>query len=208
MLAFVAGRVAVLDDPRDATVLAADDAPETEGFVHDRGEDRRRGILDAVLGRELGDGLGAHERRVARQHEDVVVGVEIVEHREGDAHGVAGAALDPLLHELDRHLGDELLLQRLGDVFGGVADDDDDPFERKLGQGVDDVEHHRTAAQRVQHLGRAASASACPRPRRARRRRAGGTDSCSPPLLGGEGSNLDSGLQRTLCCRYTTPESH
>ena len=24
--------------------------------------------------------------------------------------------------------------------------------------------------------------------------------------LGGEGSNLDSGLQRTLCCRYTTPE--
>src|SRR5207249_520353 len=25
--------------------------------------------------------------------------------------------------------------------------------------------------------------------------------------LGGEGSNLDSGLQRTLCCRYTTPDS-
>ena len=24
--------------------------------------------------------------------------------------------------------------------------------------------------------------------------------------LGGEGSNLDSRLQRTLCCRYTTPE--
>jgi Mitochondrial domain of unknown function (DUF1713) len=25
-------------------------------------------------------------------------------------------------------------------------------------------------------------------------------------LLGGEGSNLDSRLQRTLCCRYTTPD--
>ncbi len=24
--------------------------------------------------------------------------------------------------------------------------------------------------------------------------------------LGGEGSNLDQGLQRTLCCRYTTPD--
>jgi hypothetical protein len=24
--------------------------------------------------------------------------------------------------------------------------------------------------------------------------------------LGGEGSNLDSRLQRTLCCRYTTPD--
>src|SRR5262245_17577082 len=28
----------------------------------------------------------------------------------------------------------------------------------------------------------------------------------APFGLGGEGSNLDSGLQRTLCCRYTTPE--
>ena len=134
--------------------------------------------------------------------------------RERDAHRVAGAALHALLDELDRHLGDELLLQRLGDALGAVADDDDDPFERQLGQRVDDVQHHRPAAQRVQHLRRArAHPRALP----------GGEDdggersvlahadsllarAPSRGWLGGEGSNLDSGLQRTLCCRYTTPE--
>ncbi len=30
---------------------------------------------------------------------------------------------------------------------------------------------------------------------------------CVRTLLGGEGSNLDFGLQRTACCPYTTPES-
>ena len=74
---------------------------------------------------------------------------------ERDADRVAGAALHALLDELDRHLGDELLLERLGDPFGAVADDDDDAFERQLGERVDDVQHHRAPAQRVQHLGRA-----------------------------------------------------
>ena len=111
-------------------------------------------VLHAVLGREPGDRLRAHERRVAGQHEDVVLGVEIVEDRQRDAHRVAGAALHALLDELDRHLGDELVVQRLRDALGRVADDDDDAFERQLGERVDDVQHHRTTAQRVQHLRR------------------------------------------------------
>ena len=94
---------------------------------------------------------------VAGQHEDVVFGVEIVERarRERDAHRVAGAALHVLLDELDRHLGDELLLERLDDPLGAVTDHDHDPLERELGQRVDHVQHHRAAAQLVQHLRRA-----------------------------------------------------
>ena len=156
---------------------------------------------------------------VAGQHEDVVLGVEVVERgRERDAHRVAGAPLHALLDELDRHLGDELLLQRLGDALGAVADDDDDALERQLARA-----RRRRAAPSAGRTAGAApsacrSACACPRRRRARRRRAVGTDSCvlhrlaglqtcRGRWLGGEGSNLDLGLQRTLCCRYTTPDS-
>ena len=117
-------------------------------------------------------------------------------------------ALHPLLDELDRHLGDELLLHRLGDPFGAVPDDDDDAFQRQLRERVDDVQHHRPPAQRVEHLRRVGTHA---------RAFAGGEDdggersvlvhrlhrilglgSCDglPPLaartlLGGEGSNLD-----------------
>ena len=121
------------------------------------GENRGRRVLVAVLGGEEGDRLGLQERVVAGQHEDVVLGVEVVERarRERDAHRVAGAALHVLLDELDRHLGDELLLERLGDPLGAVTDDDHDPLERQLGERVDHVQHHRAAAQLVQHLRRA-----------------------------------------------------
>ena len=94
---------------------------------------------------------------VAGEHEDVVFGVEIVERarRERDGYRVAGAALHALLDELHRHLGHELLLQRLDDPLGAVTDDDHDPFEHaQLGERVDHVQHHRSAAQLVQHLRR------------------------------------------------------
>ena len=129
-----------------------------------------RRVLDAVLGREPGDRLRAHERRVARQHEDVVLGVEVVEDGERDAHRVAGAALHALLDELDRHLGDELVVQGLRDPFGRVPDHDDDALERQLRERVDDVQHHRPAAQRVQDLGR---------PRTHPRAFPGGEDDCA-----------------------------
>ena len=153
------------------------------------------------------------QRVVAGQHEDVVFGVEIVERarRERDAHRVAGAALHVLLDELDRHLGHELLLERLGDALGAVTDDDHDPLEHvQLGERVDDVQHHRAAAQLVQHLRRSGTDA---------RALAGGqhhgsertvrltvTPSIRAGLLGGKVSNLLLGLQRPLCCRYTTPD--
>ena len=124
----------------------------------------------------------------------------------------------------------ELLLDRLGDVLGAVPHDDDDAIERERGEGVEDVEDHGTAAQRVQHLGRAR-----PHARALAGRGHDGSEWTSTLTghlalafslaaagltrssvllvrrarwrwLGGEVSNLDLGLQRTPCCRYTTPE--
>ena len=65
-----------------------------------------------------------------------------------------------------------LLLDLLGDLLGAVADDDDRALDgRSSLEGVDDVQHHRPAADQVQRLGPVASASACPRRRRGRSRR-------------------------------------
>src|SRR4029079_7475245 len=62
------------------------------------------------------------------------------------------------------------------------------------------------------------TACGCLRPRRAPRPRAVDSWTCTLPCragspelsgapeLGGEVSNLDLGLQRTPCCRYTTPD--
>ena len=213
-LALFGRGVGVFDDRRDAPVLAAHDAAETVGFRDGCSEDRGRRVLQAVLGREPGDRLRAHERRVAGKNEDVVLGVEVVEDGERHAHRVARAALHPLLDELHRHLGDELVVQRLRHPFRRVPDDHDDPLERQFGERVDDVQHHRPTTERMQHLRR-------PRPHP--RALPGCEDYCAQGSvlphrcclirapsalgLGGEGSNLDSGLQRTLCCRYTTPET-
>ena len=94
---------------------------------------------------------------VAGQHEDVVFGVEVLEgaRGEGDADGIAGAALDALFDELDRHFGDKLILERLDHPLCAVTDHDHDAFQHlELGQRVDDVQDHGTAAQLVQDLRR------------------------------------------------------
>ena len=102
----------------------------------------------------MAERLRAQQGRVGEDDEDVVLTVEVVgEGGEADGYGVAGAPLHRLLDEFDRDVGDELLLDRLGDVFGAVPDDDDDAVERERGERVEHVQQHGTAAQRVQHLG-------------------------------------------------------
>ena len=110
---------------------------------------------------------------------------------------------------------------RLGDVLGAVADDHHDAIERQQRERVEHVQEHRTSAERVQHLGRGrAHARAlargehhCATPVDAHRLPSHSLGRCLDwPLLdrggqlGGEVSNLDLGLQRTPCCRYTTPD--
>ena len=70
---------------------------------------------------------------------------------------VAGGLLRPsagraLLDEVDGKVRGPLLEQRLGDALGGMADDDDGALDRQLGQRVEHVQEHGTAAQHVQRL--------------------------------------------------------
>src|SRR2546423_819670 len=113
-LELVGSRVGVLDDVVDAAVLVANDTPVSGGWMEDRSEDRGGGAGLAMSTGERRQGLGAQQRRVTGHDEQVVLGVEI-EHAGGerDAGGVAGAALDTLLDELDGELGRELPLPRL-----------------------------------------------------------------------------------------------
>ncbi len=208
-------------------LVVAHHPPEAEGqLVEIGGEEGRRGIGLAVLAGEAGQHLGPDERGVTGHHEHVTVEVRVVgEGGERHADCVSGAALHTLLHELDRHLAGDLLLQGLRHPFGAVADDDHDPFEGQRDERVHDVEQHRAATERVQDLGGLGVHARSLAGREDNRgQRPVTTHRCvhsishhplgvlmtmgapGAPVLGGEVSNLDLGLQRTPCCRYTTPD--
>src|SRR5262249_56709802 len=105
--------------------------------TEDRGEARGGGVGLAVGARERGQRLGAQERRVTGNDEQIVLGIEVEDAgRERDARSVAGAPLDALLDELDRQLRRQLLLQGLRHPLGAVADDDDDALERERDERV------------------------------------------------------------------------
>ena len=156
----------------DPALLVADDAAVAGGVVDAGGEQRAGRPGEAVLHDEGGEGVGPHERGVAGQDHDVaVVGVGVAEvlGEAGQAHGdgVAGAPLDPLLDELE---GDRarLLLERLDDPVGPVADHDDGP----VGPGSRRRRRGRTGRAAARTAGAGAwdgpSASGCPARRRGR----------------------------------------
>ena len=82
----------------------------------------------------------------------VVLEVVLGEAGEAHRHGVAGAPLVVLLHELEAEAG-AVLHQLLGDALGAVAHDDDGPIELGGREGVEDVQDHGPPAQEVQRLG-------------------------------------------------------
>ncbi len=105
-------------------------------------------------GHERGDRLGAQQRGVAGEHEDVaVLLVEVVVGEDGqpDAGRVTGAALHVLLDEVEHEVGG-FLLQLLGDPLRAVADHDDRPAGVALGQRIEHVEQHGPPAQQVEGL--------------------------------------------------------
>ena len=116
----------------------------------------------SVSGRSSGVSPGTHD--------EVVFGVEIVEHAraERDAHRLAGAARRALLDELDRQLGRELLLQRLRDPLGTVTR----PRRRSVRAAARTARRRRGAASGVRRADAAPSASsnACAFLRRRRAR--------------------------------------
>ena len=126
------------------------------GVVQEGGQEGGGGVALPVEANQGGQGLGPQKGGVAGQDDDIdVVIVELVVGQPGQAHGggVPGPPLDPLLHELDGQVGVGQLLEGLGNGLGAVADDHHDPLHRDLGQGVNDVGHHRPPAQLVEGLG-------------------------------------------------------
>ena len=179
--------VGALHDAVDPALRVAHDPAEAPRPRRELGgEQRHRRVRLPVHGGQAGQQLGPDERRVARHDDHVALVVGVVgEGGERHARGVAGAPLHVLLDEHDRHVGGDLLLQRLRHPLGAVADDDHDPLERQRAQRVDDVEHHRAPTQRVEDLRGAPSACGCPRPPPSRRPPGVGTHhSPSRPLSG------------------------
>ena len=157
-LTLLVGCIGVLDDAADPLVAVAEDAP-VAGRVVDLGRQHRAGgVGDAVLADEGGEGGGAQQGRVARQHDDVAVlhvvtGQIVGEGGEGDRGGVARAPGHVLLDEVDDQLRGRLLLDGLRHPLGPVPDDDDGPLDRQFRQGVEHVQQHGPPAQHVQGLG-------------------------------------------------------
>ena len=150
----VGRRVALLDDAHHPPVAGADDPPVAGRVVEHAREQRRRVAVGDVGRHELVERLGREQRRVARHDDDdrIVVVVVTAERRHADRRGVAGAALLGLLGEGDVGPRRRGLLDVLGDLLGAVADDDDRARRVQPLQGVDDVQHHRPAADAVQRL--------------------------------------------------------
>ncbi len=147
--------VALLDDAHGATVGTADDTAVARGVVHHRRQHRRGVGVGDVGGDQLVERLGAQQRGVAGQHDDGRGVVEVVtrDGRHADGSRVTGAALGHLLDEREvgprgrqlRHLGHHLV--------GAVADHERGRLRVQLAERVDDVQHHRPAADHVQRLG-------------------------------------------------------
>ena len=147
--------VGVLDDAHHGVVLAPHHAVVSGGVGQYGGEQRGRGPGVAVVAHQGGQRGRAHERRVAGKHHDVAVGVDeaVGEGGEPDGQRVAGPELRGLLDELDGQRARRVVDERLRDPVAPVAHHHDDLVHGKLGQGVEHVEDHGTAAQPVQGLG-------------------------------------------------------
>jgi hypothetical protein len=107
-----------------------------------------------VEGDEAGEGLGPQQRCVAGDDEDGrgVVQVVVGERGHADHHRVARAPLDPLLHEGDVQARRAVGLDPLGDALRAVADHDDGALDVEALESVQDVHHHRAAADDVEGL--------------------------------------------------------
>ena len=147
-------RVALLDrELGGARVGGLDDARDPAGRVaqHDAGHLHLRRQQDQV-GARLGlvpqhplQGLGAQQRRIAIQDQDVAA--KAFQGASGLEHGVAGAALLALEHQLGASP------DRRADLLGAVSHHDDQTLRaERLGRRERIVEH-RPAGDRVQHLG-------------------------------------------------------
>jgi len=113
-----------------------------------------------VCGREAHSALAPYAVNALEYAAEIIVELRRMQ-REVAENGPFNREYDPpysTLHAGVLHAGTALnIVPRectLEFEFRTVPDDDDDAFERQLGERVDDVQHHRTTAEGMQHLRR------------------------------------------------------
>ena len=154
-LPLLAAGVALLDDAQHPVVGTADDPAVAGRVVQHRRQHGDGVVVGDVGGDELVERLGPQQRRVAGEHDDRRLVVEVVarDGRHPARRRVAGAALLELLDERDVRPRRGELGDLRGDLLGVMADDDRGRRRPQPLQGLDDVEDHRPAADHVQRLG-------------------------------------------------------
>jgi hypothetical protein len=127
------------------------------------GEKCGRRARVAVVAHQGGQRGRPHQGGVAGEHHHVPVGVDQTfgQSRDPHGHGVAGPELFRLFDEGDGQRRRRVVDQGLGHPFAAMSDHHDDLLGRQLGQRVEDVEDHRSAAETVQGL-RTRRAHPCP----------------------------------------------
>ena len=126
-----------------------------------------------------GEQVRAHERHVTREDEDLRD--LVVQHVEGGAQRVAGAARDVL----ERRVG--ALRDGVPDGLGRRRVDDERPRARRRRGGIEHVVDHRAAADPVEHLGRGRAHA---------RAEAGGEHDGDGPAHGRAGTGRGHGTRR------------
>lgn len=139
--------VLVLDDGLDLAGIVHKDTAVARDVWRGHGEDRAGVVVFARAVHERADGLRAHERQVAVEHDDgPVKAAERVPH---DADRVPGAKALRLLDEL--HV---LLVREIGaDLLRAVTDDEHDALDPGLARRVDHPPGEWPVQHLVHHLG-------------------------------------------------------
>ena len=124
------------------------------GVVEHRGDGRGRVAAAEMCGDQLcsvslrSNGVSPGSTMIVESSSRSSPGIAVMP----DHRGIAGAALHGLLDEGDMGPARRLLLHLLGDPLGAVPDHHDRAIDIDVGQGMDDVHDHRTAADLVQRL--------------------------------------------------------
>ncbi len=137
----------MLDDAAHVAAGIAHDAAITGGIRQHLGQ---HGGAGATRFQQAPQGFGLHQRHVAVQHQGhVILAIAFKQQRHGLLHGMAGALLRLLQHEMQVRLA----LVSLFDAVRAMADHDDDAPRLQLARAVQHMAQHRFASQGVQNFG-------------------------------------------------------
>ncbi len=139
----------MFDDAAHVALGVTHDAAVAGGVRQHLGQYR---CARSARGQQALQRVRLHQRHIAIQHQGhVVLAIAFQQQqRHRLLHGVAGALLRLLQHEVQ--IG--LAVERLFDAVGAMAHHDDDARRLQLARAVQHVGQHGLARQRVQHFGK------------------------------------------------------